>query len=217
MAVQTPAVTEPAPTATPVLLLVTEDGDTDVEPLAEDMDRPTPDQQKMLDKIASDMIVDSTDSLLERGEVYLMAGEQGIDPAYDLGIADLTEVLKEQPEHPIALRYRGMAYTRTGKLKEAIADHQKLIEVKPNDPYAYIVCASLLTEAGKDEEAIGVYDNVLEIGGKSAENARFNRGKAYMRLNQKDMAKGDFEYLAKNAENPKILEESKSNLERLSK
>ena len=146
-----------------------------------------------------------------------MAGEQGIDPAYELGIADLTEVLKEQPEHPIALRYRGMAYTRTGKLDEAIADHKKLIEVKPNDPYAYIVCGTLLTEAGKDEEAIMVYDTVLELGGKSAEDARFNRGQAYMRLNNKDMAKDDFEYLAKNAENTKIQEESKTKLESLSK
>lgn len=214
-AMQTPPVDMPAPTATPVLLLTTEDGETDVEPLAENIDAPTPDQQKMLDKIATDMIVDSPQSLLERGEVYLMAGEQGIDPAYALGIADLTEVLKDQPDHPIALRYRGMAYTRTGKLEEAIADHQKLMEVKPNDPYAYIVCASLLTESGKDDDAIAVYDTVLELGGESAESARFNRGQAYMRQNKKDLAREDFQFLAENAKNDTIQEESKQNLEKL--
>jgi tetratricopeptide (TPR) repeat protein len=205
----------PAPTATPVLLLVTEDGETDTEAKALEAPDISPQQQKMLDKIASDMIVDSPASLLERGEVFLMAGEQGIGPAYDLGIADFTGVLKDEPDNHVALRYRGMAYTRTGQLDEAIADHKKLMELRPKDSYGYTVCATLLTEAGKDEEAILIYDKAVELGGKDSESARFNRAKAHARLNHKDLAKKDFEHLAKNAENPKILEESKTSLQSL--
>lgn len=210
---ETPA---PAASSTPANMLVTTDGTPATAPLTREIEKPTAEQQKVLDKIKSEMPEDSPEGRLERGQLYLMAGEQGISAAYPLAVEDFSKVLEQDPIHPLALRNRGMAYARGGELEKAMADYEKLIEVNPDDPYGYTVYASLLAKTGNDLKAITIYDEAVALGGPQADGARFNRGNAHLRLGHQEEARKDFQYLVDNSENAQILEGAQMNLDAMS-
>ena len=170
-------------------------------------------EKAILEKLKGRLSEDTVEGHFERGQLYLMAGEQGVSSAFASSLEDFDWVLKKEPKHPGALNNRGMAYARMGQMEKALADFKTLSEVKPDEPKGHEVYATLLAKSGKEKEAIAAYGKAVALGGPAGEAARFNRGNAYLRLGNRDLAKKDFEELLKTSKNPQILKGAKMNLE----
>lgn len=194
---------------------VTTDGKPATANVTREAREPGPEEKELLKKLEASLKEDTIEGHFERGQLYLMAGEKGLVAAYPLAAEDFSWILKKDPKHVGALGNRGMAYVRSGQIDEALADFKMVTEVKPDDSYGYTVYAQVLSKTGNDKQAVAVYGKAIELGGPTAEGARFNRGNAHMRLGNKDLAKKDFEVLVKSAKNPQVLQGAKMNLEAL--
>jgi len=123
-----------------------------------------------------------------RGFAYYIKGE------LDKAIVDYNQLLKINPEAPLAYINRGNAYTEKGELDQAIADFNRALKINPEDAYAayvYINRGSAYYEKGELDQAIADFNQFLKIKPKFA-FAYYNRGSAYYEKGELDQAIADF-------------------------
>ena len=78
-------------------------------------------------------------------------------------IADYTRAIELNPDDPNAYNNRGLAYSKSGDLKQAIADYTKAIELDPVFALAYYLRGFVYSKSGDLEKAIADYERYLEV------------------------------------------------------
>ncbi|MEH7335071.1 hypothetical protein V7161_20805 [Neobacillus drentensis] len=93
---------------------------------------------------------------------YLMLMYDEIEEYEDV-IDYLTEYLNNNPNEPIALNNRGLAYAEIGKKDEEFSDLKKSIKLKANSTIPYRNIADLFKSQDKFNLAIKYYTTALEF------------------------------------------------------
>ena len=123
----------------------------------------------------------------ERGELLVKKGE------FRSAITDFNEAIRMDPNRAFRWHSRANAYLGIGDLSSAIADFSEAIRRDPDKhAFRYYDRANAFRAAGQYEQSIPDYTEVLELEPTNAW-ALVDRGRAYLKLGQNDMAKRDFD------------------------
>ena len=115
----------------------------------------------------------SAEALIQRGQLRSATAE------YDLAIADLDRVLRQTPNHGLALSLRALVNETRGAYDEAIRDLTPFLELKSADGrMAGLVAARIYLVCGKPADAIAVLNRVFD-GGDDTWSRHVLRGKAH--------------------------------------
>ena len=106
-------------------------------------------------------------------------------------VADYTEAIKLDPNHPEAYNNRGYAKFKLGDLRGAIADYTEAIKLNPNDPDAYYNRGVAKYELGNLEGAVADYTKAIKLNPNNSK-AYNNRGVAKFILGKYIEALEDF-------------------------
>jgi len=101
-----------------------------------------------------------------------------------------SQAVKNFPENPVALHYRGGALEDTDP-EAALRDYAKSIELSGNRYRVFFARGTLYLKMRKYQEAIADLSRTLELNAKYTK-AWVNRGNAYRDLNQTDAAISDY-------------------------
>ncbi len=96
--------------------------------------------------------------------------------------------------HPTSSAYknRGLAKSKMGKYKEAIADYSEAIKLSHDDPEAFYNRGRTRATLSKHEEAIADYSEAIRLGLDDVSSAYNNRGYANTELDKHEEAINDF-------------------------
>lgn len=78
-------------------------------------------------------------------------------------IEDLTEVLRNEKTHTLALVSRGAAFMHTGEMQTATADLDRAIEIDPNYAKAYHIRGLVHESQGRDDSALADFTKAVEL------------------------------------------------------
>lgn len=104
--------------------------------------------------------------------------------------------IAQKPDHANALERLGQAYFKLKRYNDSAAAYEQLRTYKP-DGKTYNALGESLFEAGKIEESQQAFNNALGYD-PEMEKARYNLGRAYVKLGNVEMARVQYEIL-KNA------------------
>jgi tetratricopeptide (TPR) repeat protein len=131
-----------------------------------------------------------------RGMVYVALGEfdKGIVDL-DRALADLDQAVELNPQLAEAYFNRGGAYFFKLDYDKAIADFDRAIQIDPSYVEAYAVRGNAYDNNGEFEKAISSYGEALALDLEEGQHALvlFDRGQAYARHGDKDLAATDLE------------------------
>ena len=109
---------------------------------------------------------------------------------YGVCIENLTEVLKEDQTHKLALVSRGAAFMHTGEITTAVADFDQAITIDPGYARAYHL-RGLAREAQNDDEgALADFSKAIELKPDYAA-AYYSRATLYTKQGLMDLADED--------------------------
>ena len=109
---------------------------------------------------------------------------------YGVCIENLTEVLREDNTHKLALVSRGAAFMRTGESATAVADFDRAIAIDPGYARAHHL-RGLAREAQNDDEgALADFSRAVELRPDYAA-AYYSRATLYTKLGKMDLAVED--------------------------
>ena len=98
-----------------------------------------------------------------------------------------------KPDHANAIEKMAQAYFKLKRYAEAAAAFEQLKTYKPNDK-TYNSLGECYLEQGKTEESLDAFNNAVSIN-PDFEQARFNLGRAYLKLGNRDLAQVQLEIL----------------------
>ncbi|KOS59899.1 tetratricopeptide repeat protein [Lysinibacillus agricola] len=125
--------------------------------------------------------------LIKRYYLRLMYGEIN---EYEDVIDYLTEYLYNNPNDPIVLNNRGLAYVEIGKNEEAFSDLKNSITLKANETIPYRIIADLLKSQDKFELAIKYYTTALELNKDKIPLYKL-RANCYEQIGESELANQD--------------------------
>ena len=105
-------------------------------------------------------------------------------------IENLTEVIREEKSHTLALVSRGAAFMRTGEMNMAIADFKRALEIDPEYARAYHLRGLAWEAQNKDVEAMADFSKAIELRPDYAA-AYYSRATLYTKTGQMDLAAED--------------------------
>ena len=109
---------------------------------------------------------------------------------YGTCIEHLTEVLRSDRSHKLALVSRGAAFMRTGNNKTALADFDRVLELDPNYARAYHLRGLVRENEGDDNGALDDFDRAIEL--KPDYGAAYHsRATLHTKMGQTDRAADD--------------------------
>jgi len=82
---------------------------------------------------------------------------------YGKCIENLTEVLREDKTHTLALVSRGAAFMRTGEMGTAAADLDRAIAVDPGYARAYHLRGLVRESQGRDDDALADFNQAIAL------------------------------------------------------
>jgi Tfp pilus assembly protein PilF len=109
---------------------------------------------------------------------------------YGVCIENLTEVLKKDTTHKLALVARGAAFLRTGETTTAMADFDSALEIDPGYARACHLRGLAREVKGDDEGALADFARAIELKPDYAA-AYYSRATLYTKLGQMDLADED--------------------------
>ncbi len=122
-----------------------------------------------------------------RGFSYRLMGRR------DQAIADLTEAIRLDPKDADAFEERALAYYGQSDPDHGLADYAEAIKLNPTEPRLHNGrCYARVTTGRELPEAVADCTEALRLGPKYG-LALQNRGHAYLRTGQFDLALADFE------------------------
>ncbi|CAN5425785.1 hypothetical protein BH11CYA1_BH11CYA1_09560 [soil metagenome] len=125
-------------------------------------------------------------ALTLRAECYLETKKP------DLAMADVNQVIKQNPDLIVAYETRGAIYLASGKqYKEAIADYSKVLKNFPNSVKSRMGRAEAYSATKQYKEAIKDYTIAIEKSPSEASDAYGNRAKIYRILHEDKKAAAD--------------------------
>jgi arylsulfatase A-like enzyme/tetratricopeptide (TPR) repeat protein len=89
----------------------------------------------------------------------------------DLAVRELTAVLAEEPDAPLARRYRAIAYQFAGRYDDSVGDIRALEAAGPLSLDDLTVLAESLRLAGRHDEALAALDRAADADGAAPEPA----------------------------------------------
>ena len=98
-----------------------------------------------------------------------------------------------KPDHANAIEKLGMAYLKQKRYAEALVQFEQLKTYKP-DAKTYNFIGESLIELGKAEESIDAFNNAVSYN-PDFDRARYNLGRSYIKLGNRDMAQVQYEIL----------------------
>jgi len=102
-------------------------------------------------------------------------------------------VLAIKPDHANSIERLGLAYFKNKRYAEAASAFEQLKTYRPDDK-TYNSLGEAYFEAGKTEESLDAFSNAVSYNA-NLEKARFNLGRAYLKLGNRDMAQVQLEIL----------------------
>jgi tetratricopeptide (TPR) repeat protein len=101
--------------------------------------------------------------------------------------------LMMKPDHANSIERLGMAYFRIKRYSDAASAFEQLRTYKPNEK-TYNSLGESYFEEGKTEESVDAFNNAVAMN-PDFDQARFNLGRAYLKLGNRDMAQVQLEIL----------------------
>ncbi len=101
-----------------------------------------------------------------------------------------------KPDHAGSIEKLGMAYLKLKRYADALTQFEQLKTYKP-DAKTYNYIGESLIELGKAEESVDAFNNAVSYN-PDFDKARYNLGRSYLKLGNRDMAQVQYEIL-KNA------------------
>ena len=98
-----------------------------------------------------------------------------------------------KPDHSNAIEKLGVALFKNGRYADAVAQFEQLKTYKP-DAKTYNYAGECYFELGRSEESIEAFNNALSYN-PDLEKARYNLGRAYLKIGNRDMAQVQYEVL----------------------
>jgi tetratricopeptide (TPR) repeat protein len=98
-----------------------------------------------------------------------------------------------KPDHANAIERLGLALFRMKRYGEAANAFDQLKTYKPNDT-TYNYLGESLFEDGRSEQSVDAFNNAVAINPDS-EKARYNLGRAYLKIGNREMAMVQLEIL----------------------
>ena len=150
--------------------------------------------KKEIDNIKTDIQNDRKASAdaAKRAKVSELISQANQEKNPNMSIKLLDKALKLNPNIEIALINRGIAKSKLGDKKGAIADYNKAIELKSNDAIAYNYRGNAKSDIGEKAEAIKDYNKAVELKPNFA-LAFYNRGNAKSAIGDKEGAIRDYD------------------------
>ena len=102
-------------------------------------------------------------------------------------------VLLLKPDHAGAIEKLGMAYLKQKRFADALVQFEQLKTYKP-DAKTYNYIGESLIELGKAEESVDAFNNAVSYN-PDFDKARYNLGRSYLKLGNRDMAQAQYEIL----------------------
>jgi tetratricopeptide (TPR) repeat protein len=112
------------------------------------------------------------------------------DVAYDLMIAEFTEVIRANPKAASSYYFRGVARKQRKEYDKAIADFSEAIKLNPRDAQTYCARGTALAEKKRYDQAIADFSEAIKIDPLRAD-AYYLRGYAHYLKKQYDNALAD--------------------------
>jgi len=128
---------------------------------------------------------DSPDSSL-----ILEALAQGSIEVFHFGsaVTYLNQLLEREPDHAMALVWRGQVWERLNRLEEALRDYRRAIEIKPDFLTARLSLGEMLVRLSRGDEALEQFEYLQE---RQPDAARVLLGLAQCRRQQGDTEKAE--------------------------
>lgn len=101
--------------------------------------------------------------------------------------------LSVKPDHANSIERLGMAYFKNRKFADAASAFEQLKTYKPNEK-TYNSLGESYYEEGKIEESIDAFNNAVSMN-PDFDQARFNLGRAYLKLGNRELAQVQLEIL----------------------
>ena len=98
-----------------------------------------------------------------------------------------------KPDHASAIERLGLAYFKQKRFKEAVAAFEQLKTYK-SDAKTYNYLGESYFEAGQTQESVNEFNNAVNVN-PDFDRARFNLGRAFLRLGDRDSASVHYEIL----------------------
>ncbi|MGB7210649.1 MAG: tetratricopeptide repeat protein [Pyrinomonadaceae bacterium] len=98
-----------------------------------------------------------------------------------------------KPDHANAIEKLGMAYLKLKRYADALTQFEQLKTYKP-DAKTYNYIGESLIELGKAEESVDAFNNAVSYN-PDFDKARYNLGRSYIKLGNRDMAQVQYEIL----------------------
>ena len=111
----------------------------------------------------------------------------------DEEIVAYKRALTLKPDHANAIEKLGLAYFKKGRFADAASMFEQLKTYKP-DEKTYNYLGESYFELGKIDESVEAFNNAVSYNA-DFEKARYNLGRAYMKMGNKDMAQVQYEIL----------------------
>ena len=137
----------------------------------------------------------ATKNPLPRERVFPFVSNVSIATADGLILA-YKRAIAHKPDHANALERLGQAYFKQKRYADSAAAYEQLRAYRP-DGKTYNALGESLLEAGKVNESQEAFNNALGYD-PELEKARYNLGRAYVKLGNVEMARVQYEIL-KNA------------------
>jgi Tfp pilus assembly protein PilF len=101
--------------------------------------------------------------------------------------------LAMKPDHANAIERLGMAYFKTKRYSDAASAFEQLKIYKPNEK-TYNSLGESYFEQGKTDESLDAFNNAVSIN-PDFDQARYNLGRTYLKLGNRDMAQAQLDIL----------------------
>ncbi|MEO7674127.1 MAG: trypsin-like peptidase domain-containing protein [Pyrinomonadaceae bacterium] len=101
--------------------------------------------------------------------------------------------LMMKPDHAGAIEKLGMAYLKLKRYADALTQFEQLKTYKP-DAKTYNFIGESLIELGKADESVDAFNNAVSYN-PDFDKARYNLGRSYIKLGNRDMAQVQYEIL----------------------
>jgi len=101
--------------------------------------------------------------------------------------------LSIKPDHANSIEHLGLAYFKQKRYADAAAEFDQLKTYKP-DEKTYNNLGESYLEDGKAQESVDAFNNAVSLN-PDFDKARYNLGRAYLKLGNRDMAQAQLEIL----------------------
>lgn len=123
-------------------------------------------------------------------DIFTQAMSAMVSNHFVSSIALLSEVLAQEPRHPLALIARGSAFMRQGNMHNAVADFDHAVQVDPNYARAYHLRGLARFQEGDEKGAMQDFSRAIELDPEYGA-AYYSRANLYSQAGNADAAAED--------------------------